>query len=76
MPLHPRRVSVTRSFRVEMGAENLSIKRLFEAIAHVSRMVVVYVHVELADIGKQEVKDRTVVVAVAAAAPLGRDTLR
>jgi hypothetical protein len=43
-----------------MGTENLGIERLFEAIAHVSRMVVVYL-VEPADIGKQEVKDRTVV---------------
>jgi hypothetical protein len=69
-------VSVSRAFHIEMGAENLGIERLFEAIAHVSHMVVVYVHVELADIGKQEVKDRTVVVAVAAAAPLGMDTPR
>jgi hypothetical protein len=44
-----------------MGAENLGIERLFEAIAHVNRMVVFDVHVEPPHIGKQEVKDRTVV---------------
>jgi hypothetical protein len=36
-----------------MGAEDLGIDRLFEAIAHLGRMVVFDVHVEPPDIGKR-----------------------
>jgi hypothetical protein len=49
---------LNRSLRIETGAENLGIERLFEAIAHVRRMVIFNIHVEPPDVGKQEIEDR------------------
>jgi hypothetical protein len=46
---------------LKTGAENLRIEHIFEAIAHVRRILVFDIHVESPNVRKQEIEDRTVV---------------
>jgi hypothetical protein len=48
-------------FRLEARAKNLGIERILEAVADERRIVVLHIHVELADIPDEEVHDLAVV---------------